>query len=33
MGLRRVVQFFFVDFDPIDTNKVLNILEYLRKKT
>ena len=33
MGLDRVVKFFSVDFNPIDTNNILDIRKYLMKKT
>ena len=31
--LGGVVKFFSVDFNPIDTNNILNIYEYLMKRT
>ena len=33
MGLDRVVKFFSVDINPIDTNNILDIRKYLMKKT
>ena len=30
-GLKGIVNFFSVDFDPIDNNDVLNIQQYLMK--
>ena len=30
-GLKHVVNIFFVDFDPIDTNNILDIHKYLMK--
>ena len=32
-GLKGVVQFFTVNFSPIDTNNILDIRKYLMKKT
>ena len=32
-GLNGVVKFFYVDFNPIDTNDVLDIHKYLMKRT
>ena len=32
-GLKEVVNFFSVDFNPIDTNNILDIHEYLMKRT
>ena len=32
-GLKRVVKFFSVDFNPVDTNDILDIHEYLIKRT
>ena len=32
-GLKKVVIFFSVDFNPIDTNNILDIHKYLMKKT
>ena len=32
-GLKRVVNFFSVDFNPIDTNDILDIHKYLVKRT
>ena len=32
-GLKGVVNFFSVDFNPIDTNDILGIHKYLMKKT
>ena len=32
-GLKGVAKYFFVDFNPIYTNDVLNICRYLIKKT
>ena len=32
-GLKGVVQFFTVNFSPIDTNNILDIHKYLMKKT
>ena len=32
-GLKGVVKFFSVDFNPIDTNNILDIHEYLMKRT
>ena len=32
-GLKGVVIFFSVDFDPIDTNDILDIHKYLMKRT
>ena len=32
-GLKAVVKFSSVDFDPIDTNDILNIHKYLMKRT
>ena len=32
-GLKGVVNFFSVDFNPIDTNDILGINKYLMKKT
>ena len=31
-GLKRVADFFLVDFNPIDNNKILDIYIYLMKK-
>ena len=31
-GLKHVVNIFFVDFDPIDTNNILDIHKYLMKR-
>ena len=31
-GLKRVANFFLVDFNPIDNNKILDIYIYLMKK-
>ena len=31
--LGAVAKFFSVDFNPIDTNNILNIYEYLMKRT
>ena len=31
-GLKRVANFFSVDFNPIDNNKILDIYIYLMKK-
>ena len=31
-GLKGVVKFFSVDFNPIDTNNILDICKYLMKK-
>ena len=33
MGLKGVVKFFSVDFNPIDTNDILDIHKYLMKIT
>ena len=33
IGLKGVVKFFYVDFNPIDNNKILDIHKYLMKKT
>ena len=33
IGLKGVVNFFSVDFDPIDTNDILDIHKYLVKRT
>ena len=32
-GLKRVVKFLSVDFNPIDTNNSLDIRKYLMKRT
>ena len=32
-GLKGVVKFFSVDYNPIDTNDILDIHRYLMKKT
>ena len=32
-GLKRTVQIFFVDFNPIYTNNILDIHKYLIKRT
>ena len=32
-GLKGVVKFFSVDFNPIDTNHILGIHKYLMKRT
>ena len=32
-GLKGVIKFFSVDFNPIDTNDILDIHKYLMKKT
>ena len=32
-GLKGVVKFFSVDFNPIDTNDILDIYRYLMKRT
>ena len=32
-GLKGVVNFFPVDFNPIDTNNILHIHKYLMKRT
>ena len=32
-GLKGSVKFFSVDFNPIDTNDILDIHKYLMKKT
>ena len=32
-GLKGVVSFFSADFNPIDTNNILDIHKYLMKKT
>ena len=32
-GLKRVVNFFSVDFNPIDTNNILDIHKYLMERT
>ena len=32
-GLKGVVKFFSVDFNPIDTNDILDIHKYLMKRT
>ena len=32
-GLKGVVKLFPVDFNPIDTNDILNIHKYLMKRT
>ena len=32
-GLKGVVKFFYVDFNPIDTNNNLDIHKYLMKRT
>ena len=32
-GLKGVVNFFSVDFNPIDTNNILDIHKYLMKRT
>ena len=32
-GLKGVVKFFSVDYNPIDTNDILDIHKYLMKKT
>ena len=32
-GLKRVAKFFSVDFNPIDTNDILDKYRYLMKKT
>ena len=33
IGLKGVVKFFSADFNPIDTNEILDIHKYLMKKT
>ena len=32
-GLKGVVKLFLVDFNPIDTNNILDIHKYLMKRT
>ena len=32
-GLKRLVKFFYVDFNPIDTNNILDIHKYLMERT
>ena len=32
-GLKGVINFFWVDFNPIDTNDILDIHKYLMKRT
>ena len=32
-GLKAVVKFFFLEFNPIDTNDILDIHKYLMKRT
>ena len=32
-GLKEVVKFFSVDFNPIDTNDILDIHKYLMERT
>ena len=33
IGLREVANFFFVDFNPIDTNNIIDIHKYLMERT
>ena len=33
IGLRGNIKFFSVDFNPIDTNNILDICKYIMKKT
>ena len=32
-GLKKTVKFYSVDFDPIDTNNILDVHRYLMKGT
>ena len=32
-GLKEIVQFFFVDFNPMNTNDIIDIHKYLMKGT
>ena len=32
-GLKRIVNFFYVDYDPVNTSDILDIHRFLKKKT